>query len=205
MSLLENLFENHAIKFEPPLSDDEFFQLCLRYDDMNFEMTKEGTIRMMTPSGNEGSEANAEIIHQLRAWWHTHKRGRVYDSNTLFILPDGSKKGPDAAYITAERLATIPRESLRAFAPVCPNFVIELLSATDSLVEAVDKMHDWIGNGVELGWLIDPYRREVYNYSAGTAGGVKAAANTSVDEVKGSGPVEGFVLDLTEVWRAYEP
>jgi Uma2 family endonuclease len=157
---------------------------------------------MMTPSGNESSEANAEIIYQLHAWWHTHKRGRVYDSNTLFILPDGSKKGPDAAYITAERLATVPREALRKFAPVCPNFVIELLSATDSLTEAIDKMHEWSHNGVEVGWLIDPYRRKSYYFIAAAAGA--AAIGTSASEMEGSGPIEGFVLDLTEVWRVYE-
>jgi Uma2 family endonuclease len=189
--------ENHTIKFEPPLSDDEFFQLCLRHDDKNFEMTKEGTIRMMTPSGNESSEANAEIIHQLRAWWHTHKRGRVYDSNTLFTLPDGSKKGPDAAYITAERLATVPREALRTFAPICPNFVIELMSASDSLRAAFDKMQDWTDNGAEVAWLIDPYAQRSFIYGA-------AGTGTSASELYGSGPVEGFVLDLTEVWRVYE-
>lgn len=196
------LFENHTITFAPPLSDDEFFELCVRYDDMNFEVTKEGTIRMMTPSGNESSEANAAIIAQLYSWWSTHKTGRVYDSNTLFILPDGSKKGPDAAYITAERLATVPREALRKFAPVCPNFVIELLSATDSLTEAIGKMHEWSHNGVEVGWLIDPYRRKSYYFIAAAAGA--AAIGTPASEMEGSGPVEGFVLDLTEVWRVYE-
>ena len=194
--------ENHTITFAPPLSDDEFFELCVRYDDMNFEVTKEGTIRMMTPSGNESSEANAAIIAQLYSWWSTHKTGRVYDSNTLFILPDGSKKGPDAAYITAERLATVPREALRKFAPVCPNFVIELMSATDSLTEAIDKMHEWSHNGVEVGWLIDPYRRKSYYFIAAAAGA--AAIGTPASEMEGSGPVEGFVLDLTEVWRVYE-
>jgi Uma2 family endonuclease len=195
---MQQLPDNHTIIFEPPLSDSEFFDFCQRYGDMNFEVTKEGTIRMMTPSGNDGSEANAEITSQLRSWWHTHKRGRVFDSNTLFILPDGSKLGPDGGYISDERLAAVPREALRAFAPVCPNFVIELLSRTDSLEEAKGKMCNWIANGVELGWLIDPYTRTSYIYAHG-----QTAAQIS-GELRGSGPVEGFDLDLTEVWRVYE-
>jgi Uma2 family endonuclease len=189
---------NHTLTFEPRLSDGEFDELCRRYPDMNIELTKEGTIRMMTPAGNESSEANSEIIRQLGNWWHTHKRGRVFDSNTVFVLPDGSKLGPDAAYITEERVALVPREAWRGFAPVCPNFVIELLSATDALSAANDKMHDWMANGIELGWLIDPYRRFSYCYSNITE------TMTADSELHGSGPVEGFALDLTEVWRAYQ-
>jgi Uma2 family endonuclease len=169
---------------------------------MNFELTKEGTIRMMTPTGNESSDAKAEITTQLRLWWKTHRRGRVFDSNTVFILPDGSKLGPDAAYITAERLATIAREALRGFAPVCPNFVIELLSRTDSLETAKEKMHDWIANGVELGWLINPYERWSYIYSASAEGFLLDVSEDC--DLYGSGSVNGFVLDLNEVWRAYE-
>lgn len=190
--------QNHAMTFAPQLSDSEFEELCRRFDDMNLELTKEGTIRMMTPSGNESSEANAEIIRQLGNWWHTHRRGRVCDSNTLFTLPDGSKLGPDAAYITAEQFAGMPREALRGFVPLCPNFVIELLSASGALEQAVDKMRDWIANGVELGWLIDPYERRVHVF----AGAV--TSSTSASELHGSDCVDGFVLDLAEVWRAYQ-
>jgi Uma2 family endonuclease len=191
--------DSHTITCEPQLSDAEFFDLCLRFDDMNFEMTKEGTIRMMTPAGNDSSKANAEIIRQLGNWWHAQgKNGRVFDSNTLFKLPDGSQKGPDAAYITAERLAGVPREALRAFAPVVPSFVIELLSETDTLAEAQGKMADWMNNDVELGWLIDPYERASYVYAA------RQHFSTVSDKLHGIGPMTGFALDLTEVWRAYE-
>lgn len=190
---------NHTIIFEPRLEDDEFFELCRRHDDMNLELTKEGAVHMMTPAGNRSSEANIEISGQLRNWWHTHRQGRVFDSNTLFTLPDGSKKGPDAAYITAERLADVPREALDTFAPVCPNFVVELLSKTDSLATATEKMHEWIANGVELGWLIDPYTRQSYSFSP-----LQPALTSTASELCGSGPVAGFVLDLAEVWRVYE-
>jgi Uma2 family endonuclease len=185
---------------KPRVSEGDFNEVCRRLDNMNLnlELTKEGMIRMMTPAGNNSSEANSEITTQLRLWWRTHRQGRTYDSNTLFTLPDGSKLGPDAAYVSAERLAAVPREALRAFAPVVPNFIIELLSKTDSLAEAQKKMGDWMDNDVELGWLIDPYKRTSYLYAAGQH--FTSAAN----KLHGIGPMTGFALDLTEVWRAYE-
>jgi Uma2 family endonuclease len=191
--------ESHTMIFEPRLSEAEFDELCQRYSDMQFELTKEGVIRMMTPAGNESSEANSEIIAQLRAWWKTHRRGRVFDSNTLFVLPDGSKLGPDAAYITDERLRTIPREALRGFAPICPNFVIELLSRTDSEEEAIEKMRNWIANGVELGWLINPYKKHCFVFRPQNAFTTGASGLHSSDD-----PVAGFELDLTEVWSAFD-
>lgn len=184
---------------EPPLTDSQLEDWARRLD-MNLEVTKEGSIRMMTPAGNESSDANAEIIRQLRNWWHTHKQGKVFDSDTLFTLPDGSKLGPDAAYITDERLSRVSREAFRGFAPVCPNFVIELLSQSDSLPKTTEKMHDWIRNGVELGWLIDPYERRVHVF---TAAGI-TPTGPGTDKIAGVDPVAGFTLDLNEVWRAYE-
>ena len=189
--------QNHTITFAPQLSDGEFDELCRRFDDMNLELTKEGTIRLTMLPGNDHSAANAEILGQLGRWWHTHRQGRIF-AHTLFTLPDGSKLGPDDAYITAERLAVIPREALRGFAPVCPNFVIELLSASDSLEEASSKMQDWIANGVELGWLIDPYQQRTHVFVP------DHSFRTFACELNGSGAVRGFTLDLAEVWRTYE-
>lgn len=190
---------NHTAILESRLSDAEFDEVCRRLNGMNLnlELTKEGTIRVMTPAGNKSSEANSEIIRQLRNWWHTHRQGRVFDSDTLFTLPDGSKLGPDAAYITAERLAGISREALDRFAAVAPSLVIELLSRTDSLTAAMEKMRDWVTNGVEVGWLIDPYQRHSYIFGQRTF-------TSSASALYGAGPVAGFTLDLTEVWAAYE-
>ncbi|HTD53947.1 MAG TPA: Uma2 family endonuclease [Silvibacterium sp.] len=178
------------------MSDGEFAELCRRLEPMSIELTKEGLIRMMAPAGNESSDANSEIITQLRNWWKTHRSGRVFDSNTLFTLPDGSRLGPDAAYITSERLTTIPRDSLRGFGHVCPNFVIELLSATDSPKDATEKMHNWVANGVEVGWLLDPYERVSYVFG-------ERSYSTKASGLEGSGPVKGFTLDLTEVWGIF--
>jgi Uma2 family endonuclease len=188
--------DSHIVTFEPRLTDEEFEELCIAHN-LNLEQTKEGRILMITAAGNDSSDANSEITTQLRIWWKTHRRGRVFDSDTRFVLPDGSKLGPDAAYITAERLAAVPRNLLRGFAPVCPNFVIELLSPTDSLGSAIQKMRDWIANGAELGWLIDPCQRTSYSFG-------QKAFTTGASELYGTGPVEGFVLDLTEVWSVFD-
>lgn len=139
-----------------------------------------------------------EIIRQLRNWWNTHERGRIYDSSTGFFLPDGSNLSPDAAYVLPEKLG--PRSGRGAkMAHHCPDFVIELLSSSDRLAKAQTKMNDWIANGAALAWLIDPYQRHVTQYVPGQSPLVTKAAI-----IEGSGPVGGFTLNLDKVWRFYE-
>jgi Uma2 family endonuclease len=153
----------------------------------------------VTPAtGDDTGRANAEITRQLGNWWHSHERGAVYDSSTGFFLPDGSNMSPDAAYVLPENLG--PREGRgRRMAHHCPDFVIELLSGSDRLAKAQAKMQDWIANGAQLGWLVDPYRQQVMVYAPG-----KSAEVVTGNSVAGSGPVEGFVLNLANIWRFYE-
>jgi Uma2 family endonuclease len=145
------------------------------------------------------SDGNSEINRQLRNWWIQHRRGRVYDSCAGFFLPDGSSLNPDAAYVTAEQLTGLKRDDLAHFLRLAPAFVIELLSLSDSPVEAAKKMEAWIANGVELGWLVDPYAKVVHIYEPDAAPRIETGSRAA-----GSGPVKGFVLDLEEVWRCYE-
>jgi Uma2 family endonuclease len=186
-----------TISWDRPLSDDEFEALCLENDSIQLERTKEGEIIMTPLTGDDTGSANAEISWQLGNWWHTHERGRVYDSSTGFFLPDGSNLSPDAAYVLPENLG--PREARgRRMAHHCPDFVIELLSSSDRLRKAQAKMSDWIANGATLGWLIDPYQRQVMIYAVG------APQTVSAESIDGSGPVEGFTLNLAKFWRFYE-
>jgi len=187
-----------SITWERPLSDNEFEDLCFANDLIRLERTKEGEVIMHAPAGDDTGSANAEILWQLRSWWNTHEQGRVYDSSTGFFLPDGSNLSPDVAYVLPESLG--PRENRgRKMAHHCPDFVIELLSDSDRLSKAQAKMQDWIANGVKLAWLIDPYKRQVTEYRPGSP-----LRNHSGSSVEGSGPVEGFTLDLSKVWRFYE-
>ena len=184
---------------DPPMTDAELFAFCQLNELAQIERTREGVIEMNPPAGGYTSGGNADVIGQLWAWWRTHQRGQVYDSNGGFYLPDRSMLSPDAAYITHERLTGVTRNDRRGFPHVCPNFIIELLSETDRLPTVKQKMGRWLENGAELAWLIDPYRQQVHVYRQ--AGSVTV---TRKKAVKGEGPVAGFTLDLSEVWSCYD-
>jgi Uma2 family endonuclease len=188
-----------VLLLDPPMTDEEFEVLCRENDNVQFERTKEGAIRMKPPAGGWTSSGNFEINRQLGAWWITHERGKAFDSSGGFRLPDGSTLSPDASYLTEKRLKKLPKGALRGFPKVCPDFVIELLSESDTLEGLKSKMADWISNGTLLAWLIDPYERQVFVYRPG-----KQPDRVTGRKVTGEGPVEGFELDLARVWRCYE-
>jgi Uma2 family endonuclease len=188
-----------SIVLEPPLSDEEFEKLCASCDVGSLERTKEGKIRTNAPAGGSTSSGNAEITRQLSSWWIQTRRGRVFDSSAGFFLPDGSVLSPDASYVTAEQLNGLTRDELARFLRLAPVFAIELRSPSDSLVKAAEKMEAWIANGVQLGWLVDPYTKQVHVYEPSAAPRIETGSH-----VAGSGPVDGFVLDLEEIWRCYE-
>lgn len=183
-----------------PVSDEQFEMLCRDDRHVQLERTKEGAIRVNPPAGGWTSNANAEIIYELRSWWERHKRGRVFDSNAGFRLPDGSILSPDACYISAERLKQLPKGALRGFPKVCPDFVIELLSQSDSRDRLEAKMKDWMVNGAQLGWLIDPYKQDALVYRPKGFLDLIIYPNLALT---GEGPVEGFVLNLAHIWECY--
>jgi Uma2 family endonuclease len=188
-----------SLVLEPPLTDAEFEQLCAANDLVQFERTREGEILMHPPAGGFTGEADSAIVEQLRSWWKTHRRGRTYGSNAGFFLADGSMLSPDAAYVLPQKLRGLIKDDLTGFPRFCPDFVVELLSLSDNLVKTQEKMERWIDNGAALGWSIDPYKQQVHIYEPGSKASV-----VSGNAIRGKGPVEGFVLDLDELWRRYE-
>jgi len=154
---------------------------------------------MHPPTGLLTSDGNAEITSQLRLWWKAHRRGRVANSNGTFFLADSSMLSPDASYVLPNKLKGLTKDELTGFPRLCPDFVVELLSVSDTLPKAREKMERWIENGVTLGWLIDPYKKKVYVYEPGGQDAV-----VSGNAISGKGPVERFTLDLDELWRCYE-
>jgi Uma2 family endonuclease len=188
-----------SLVLNPPLTDAEFEALCAANDLIYFERTREGEILMQSPAGGFTSDGNAEIVSQLRSWWKTHRRGRVFDSSGTFFLPDTSILSPDASYVLPDKFTGLTRDDLTGFPRLCLDFVIELLSVSDRVPKAQQKMERWIENGAALGWLIDPYEKKVYVYESG---GETAAVTGNA--LHGKGPVEGFTLDLDELWRCYE-
>jgi Uma2 family endonuclease len=188
-----------SLVLTPPLTDAEFEALCLGSEWFRYERTKAGEILMHPPAGGFTGRGNAEISAQLHSWWKAHRRGSVFDSSTGFFLPDSSILNPDSAYVLPHKLEGLTKDDLTGFPHLCPDFVIELLSPSDSLSKAQEKMVRWIENGAALGWLIDPYQRQVHVYESNCE--TRVASGT---ELRGSGPVEGFLLDLEELWRCYE-
>jgi len=184
---------------DPPVTDTEFEALCRENNNVLFERTKEGAVRMNPPAGGWTSDGNSEISFQLRRWWAEHEHGRVFDSSGGFRLPDASILSPDAAYVSEEKLKQLPKGALRGFPRICPDFVIELLSASDVLAELHSKMTDWIANGALLAWLIYPYQDQAFVYRAD-----QPPQKLVATKISGEGPVQGFVLDLGRVWKRYE-
>jgi Uma2 family endonuclease len=188
-----------SLVVDPPMSDAELEVFCAANELFRIERTSDGVIWMNPPTGSETTSANSEINGQLYVWWCTHERGRVADSSGGFYLADGSMLSPDAAYLLPETLKGMKIERRTSFYTVRPDFVIELLSLSDSLKKTQAKMESWITNGVQLGWLIDPFQKKVFVYRPGAT--MSAFAGKSL---KGDGPVEGFVLNLARIWRYYE-
>jgi Uma2 family endonuclease len=193
----------NTVVFDPPLTDEEFERMSMANELVKLERTKDGKIIVNPPTGFESGSGHGEIIFQLMNWWKQHRKGRVLDNNTGFFLPDGSSLSPDGGYITEAQFRGLTKKDREHFLRLTPAFVIELLSRSDSLPAVKEKMETWIANGAQLGWLVDPCRRSVLIYEAGQEAGKKPRVETG-DEVTGSGPVEGFVLDLAAMWTLYE-
>jgi Uma2 family endonuclease len=179
------------------LTDDEFFALCELNRDLRFERTSQGDIIIMPPTGAATGNRNAEITAQLRNWAKQDGTGAVFDSSTGFKLPNGADRSPDAAWIPRSRLATLTPEQKDKFLPLCPDFVIELLSPTDTLVVTQAKMTEYIENGSLLGWLIDPELRQIHVYRTRKA--IVVLENAA--EIAADPELPGFVLDLREIWE----
>lgn len=188
-----------VLVLDPPMSDAEFEALCRESRDIRLERTKEGAVRMNPPTGGWTGSGNQEISRQLGNWQAASEAGRVFDSSTGFRLPDGSTLSPDASYVSEDRLRSLPHGALRGFPRICPDFVIELRSESDALQELKDKMKDWIANGAQLAWLIDPYEKQVVVFRP-----EHSAEVVTSNKIVGDGPVQGFVLDLERVWKRYQ-
>jgi Uma2 family endonuclease len=178
------------------MTDDQFFEFCQINRDWRIERTAHGDLVIMPPTGAETDERNFNLIVQLGNWVQKDGTGVGFGSSGGFTLPNGAVKSPDAAWIERSRWEAIPLEQRKKFAPICPDFVIELRSETDSLKRLQEKMQEYIDNGASLGWLIDRTQRKVYVYRPSTA--VEELDNPST--VIGDPLLSEFVLDLSRIW-----
>ena len=180
------------------MTDDELLLFCAKNEGLRIESEPDGELIVMSPTGAEGGQADSEINYQLQSWARETNSGVVFSSSTGFRLPDGSMRSPDASWTRWSRWNALTREQQRTFAPICPEFVIELRSPSDRLSDLQTKMGEWLRNGAALAWLIDPERRVVEVYRSGAQPEVMEGTMA----VRGEGPVTGFALDLTHVWQA---
>ena len=179
------------------MTDDEFFALCQLNRDLRFERTSEGDIIIMPPTGGATGIRNSSITGQLYNWAKRDATGAIFDSSTGFKLPNGADRSPDAAWIPLSRLKKLTAEQKQKFPPICPDFVIELLSPTDTLAVTQAKMDEYIENGAHLGWMIYPELRQVHVYRPRQ--GVVVLENLL--EVSADPELPGFALDLREIWE----
>jgi Uma2 family endonuclease len=180
----------------PPMTDRDFADLCADHPDLSFEITSDGELIIMPPTFSLTSVRNREITSQLDRWASQDRRGVVGESSGGFVLPNGARRSPDAAWIAKEQIRRLSPESLEGYWHLCPAFVIELRSRSDRLTVLRAKMHEWLDNGALLGWMIDPDTRTVEVYRPNR----EPETLTRTDSVTGEGPVEGFVLNLRPVW-----
>jgi len=177
------------------LTDEQFYQLCIANEEWRLELTAEGELIIMPPTGGESGIRNADLTTDLNLWNRETKLGKVFDSSTEFRLPNGAYHSPDASWVLLERWKALSSEQRRHFPPLCPDFVIELSSETDSLA----KMREYQDNSTRLGWLIDPKTPLVEIYRASID---VETLNFSVDKpptLSGEDVLPGFVLDLTPI------
>lgn len=155
-----------TLNLEPlvSLTDDAFYALCQANPEVKLERTSIGELIVMPPTGGETGNRNIELAFQLQAWSRQNKLGVAFDSSTMFQLPNGAYRSPDAAWIGLERWEALTPEGREAFPPLCPDFIVELRSPSDSLRSLQDKMQEYIDNGARLGWLINPQSQQVEIY-----------------------------------------
>jgi Uma2 family endonuclease len=174
------------------LSDDQFYQLCQINEYYKFEQTAKDELIILPPSNLITGNREAELNGNLMIWNRQTKLGKVFSSSTVFTLPNGGKRSPDVAWIANERWDSLTIQEKEIFAKICPDFVIELRSRTDSLSQLQEKMQEYLNSGLRLGWLIDPQNQQVEIYRQNQSVEiVSLPTSLSAENV-----LPGFILEL---------
>ncbi|NJM75175.1 MAG: Uma2 family endonuclease [Acaryochloridaceae cyanobacterium RU_4_10] len=174
----------------------EFYEFCLANRDLRIERTASGEVIIMSPAFADTGNRNMKIAHQVANWAEQDGTGEAFDSSAGFTLPNGATRSPDASWIRSERWNALTEEQKASFAPICPDFVIELRSASDRLSTLQDKMQEYIDNGALLGFLIDRKSRTVHIYHPDQT--PQILENPEV--IEGSPELPGFVLKMAKIW-----
>ncbi len=178
------------------VNHEDFEKLCQDNPDRAFELTAAGELIVMAPVGGESGNYESELGGELFVWNRQTRLGKTFSSSTIFVLPNGAERSPDAAWVELSRWEALTPEQRKKFPPLVPDFVIELRSATDRLAPLRGKMAEYRSNGVRLGLLINPKNKQVEIYRSGQESEIYESP-TSIDcgEV-----MPGFILSLSEIW-----
>jgi Uma2 family endonuclease len=199
LSLLEVPMVVHT-KPAIEMDDEQFFKFCQINDDLQIERTAEGDILIMAPEGGTSGLGSSELLGQFVNWAKRDGRGRVFGPSAGFVLPNKAMRAPDVAWVRNTTLARLTKQQLEKFLPLCPDFVLELRSPSDSLRRLQEKMEEYRDNGAALGWLLDPKTRRAYIYRPKQ----KTEVLEDPKSLRGENVLRGFTLDVRELWAAME-
>ena len=178
------------------LTDQQFYKLCQANRDVRFERTATGELVIMSPTGSETGNRNGRFNQRLFNWSDQDASGIAFDSSTGFKLPNGADRSPDAAWVRLDRWNALSQEQQQRFAPICPDFVVELLSPSDNLATLQAKMQEYLDNGARLGWLINRQTRQVEIYRPDRL--VNVLDNPK--SLSGEDILPGFTLQMLDIW-----
>ena len=179
------------------VSDQEFFEFCQLNPDWRIERTSEGELVVMPPTGGRTGRRNFTLVGAFGVWVEADGTGIGFDSSTGFTLPNGAKRSPDLAWVKRARWEALTAEEQEEFPPLCPDFVVELRSRSDTLGTLQEKMEEYIANGAQLGWLIDPREKKVYVYRPHT----EVCCLDDPETVSGEPVLPGFALHVRKLWQ----
>ena len=179
------------------MTDDQFFAFCQLNRDLRIERTSDGEVIIMPPTGGVTGNRNADLTAALVTWARQEQSGVAFDSSTGFTLPGGSTRSPDASWVKKSRLAKLSSDEKQKFLPLCPDFVIELRSPSDTPGALQEKMQEYLDNGLRLGWLIDPSERCVFIYRPGHPG----ERLDHPDRLSDDSVLPGFELEFDSIWK----
>jgi len=179
------------------LTSEQFYQLCEENPDLKLERSANGELIAMPPTGGETGKRNSKLNLQVGIWNEQTELGQVFDSSTGFTLPNKADRSPDASWVEKSRWSALTPEQREKFIPLCLDFVIELVSPSDSLKKTQEKMQEYMENGCRLGWLINRKKREVEIYRPGQDVEILQSPQT----ISGEDVLPGFVLNLQKIWN----
>ena len=178
------------------VTPEEFEQLCAEYDEWRLELTSTGELIVMPGTSLQTGRRNANLTSQLVVWTEKDATGVCFDSSAMFALPNNARRSPDASWVKSEKWDNLSETQQDSFAPICPDFVVELRSKSDRLQFLRNKMTEYIANGASLGWLIDPFNRQVYVYRPNE----EVVTLNNPESVSGDPLLPGFELNLAKLW-----